>query len=158
MKKSDITASLLIIITCVLLVIFLGLRLIDGDGTAPSYRFLAGRDPITCEKAKTEITDKRYTYSFEADFNDICSKADAELIPDGFIGNTISIDNLSGSEPLCRMYWPPRSWFPRGPVWVYIYKNRQYIKFPNSEHSAFCEKDGWVMVEVVYFHGWRWPF
>ncbi|MBN2591876.1 MAG: hypothetical protein JXA81_00105 [Sedimentisphaerales bacterium] len=158
MKKSDITASLVIIITCVLLVVFLGLRSIGGDGIAPSYLFLAGREPITCKKADSPDDDRRYTYSFEADFNDICSKADDELIPEGFVGQTFDIENLSGSEPLCRMYWPPRSWFSHRLTWIYIYNNRQSIKFPNSKYNAVADKDGWVTVEVVYGKDWWWPF
>jgi hypothetical protein len=161
MKKSDITASLLIIITCVLLVIFLGLRSIDGyvggGGTAPSYRFLAGREPISFKKADKGNEDRRYTYSFETDFNDLCSKADAELKPAGFFGNTISIDNLFGNDSSCRIYYRKER-FPRGPVLIYIYDNRQYIEFPDSKKGALSMKDGWVMLEVVCGRGWQWPF
>jgi hypothetical protein len=172
MKKSDITASMLIIITCALLVIFLGLRSIDGyvggGGTAPSSRFLSGREPMTCKKAEkgTEdssgIEDRRYVYSFEADFNDLCSKANTELIPAGFVGSTIVDDTVvdkSFSEVLSsiRVYYL-KGRFPRGPIWIYIYKNRQCIKLPNSNDYARTDKDSWVVVDIVYGRGWRWPF
>jgi len=171
MKKSDITASLLIIIMCILLVIFLGLRSIDGyiggGGTAPSYRFLAGREPITCKIAdkgtedSSGIEDRRYVYSFEADYNDLCSKANAELIPAGFVGNTIVGEALLGNE--CRIY-DLNGRFPRRPICIYIYKNTQYIdlhdlyKNISKSNYALSDKDGWVMVEIVYYRGWRWPF
>ena len=148
-------------IIAALVLIWLGLRLIDGDVTAPSYSFLAGRNPVSSKKVKkgTEdsrgIEDRRYIYSFEADFNDLCTKADAELRPDGFAGKTLVGEAFFRNES--RIYYRKES-FPRGPVWIYIYKNIYYEKFPNSEHSAFCEKEGWVMVEVFYFRGWRWPF
>ena len=154
-KKSDITASLVIIIVCVLLMIMLWLRTSDRGGTPPSYSFLAGRNPITCDKANTPDEDIRYTYSFKADFNDLCSKADAELIPAGFVGNTIVGEALLGYE--CRIY-DLNGRFPRGPVCIYIYDYRQYIKRQNSNDYVISLKDGWVAVEVVYYRGWRWPF
>jgi hypothetical protein len=161
MKKSDITASLLIIITCVLLVIFLGLRSIEGyvggGGTPPSYRFLAGRNPITLREVRKRGGKKRYTYSFEADFNDVCSKADAELIPAGFVGKTLVDQHPPGNKSFERSYWL-KNRFPRGDVWIYINNNHQYIELPNSKKVAYCEKDGWVVVTVVYGQGWRWPF
>lgn len=161
MKKFDITVSLGIIILCVLLMIMVGLRSIDRDGTVPSYGFLGGRNPVACENGKTEFTDKRYTYSFEADYNDLCSKADAELIPAGFVGSTIVDDTVvdktfSDIMSSFRVYYL-KGGFPRGPIWIYIYKNRQCIKLPNSNDYARADKDGWVMVEVVYGR-WRWPF
>lgn len=167
MKKFDITASLAIIIVCVLLTIMLWLR--TSDGNAPSYSFLDGRNPISCEKTKRDegirgIEDGRYTYSFEADFNDLCLKADAELIPAGFSSNSRVSINLSGDVSPIRIY-DLKERFPRGQVWIYIYNNRQYIDMhdlntsvPKSEDYKMAEKNGWVMVEVIYYRGWRWPF
>ena len=90
------------------------------------------------------------------------SKADAELIPAGFVGTTVVDDTLvdktfSDVMSSLRVYYL-KGRFPRGPVWIYIYNNRQYTKFPNSEHSAFYEKGGWVQVTIIYGRGWRWPF
>ena len=162
-KKSDITASLIIIIVCVLLMIMLWLRTSDRGGTAPSYSFLAGRNPITCEKVNRGIEDRRYIYSFEADFNDLCSKADAELISGGFIGKNLTDKNFSGNEHSTRYYWL-KGRFPHGPVWININNNLQYIDLhdlytnvPKSNY-ALSEKDGWVMIEVIYGRGWQWPF
>ena len=154
-KKSDIAASLVIIIVCALLMIMLWLRTSDRGGTAPSYSFLAGRNPISCKIANRGTEDIRYTYSFEADFNDLCSKANAELIPDGFVGNTIVGEALLGHE--CRIY-DLNGRFPRGPVCIYIYDYRQCIKLLNSNDYAISLKDGWVTVEISYGRGWQWPF
>jgi hypothetical protein len=156
MKKSDITASLLIIITCILLVILLSLRSIDGVGTVPSYSFLAGRNPIKYEKADKGNEDKRYIYSFEADYDDLWSKAYSELKPAGFTANGI-VRILSGKESKERTFQLKEK-FPRGSVLIYIYNNVQYIKHTNSSNFDIAPKDGWVMVEIVYYRGWRWPF
>ena len=102
MKKFVIKISLAFVIIAVALMILLGLR--SRDEVVPSYRFLGGRNPITCEKWKTPNEDKRYSYSFEADFNDVCSKADAELIGAGFAGKSV-VKILSGNEPRERYYY-----------------------------------------------------
>ena len=167
MKKFVIKISLaFVIITVVLLSL---LVLLSSDSFEPSYRFLGGRSPITCEKANRGnedsrgIKDKRYIYSFEADFNDICLKADAELIPADFAVKA-AVQILSGNESRERYYFLKER-FPRGPVWVYIYNNRQYVDLhdlythiPKSEAYGLADKEGWVMVEIVCYRGWRWPF
>ena len=160
MKMFIIKISMVFIGIAVVLLIFLGLR--SRDEVVPSYRFLGGRNPTACKKAKTGNEDKRYIYSFEADFNDICSKADAELIPEGFVGTTVVDDTVvdkifSDVMSSLRVYYL-KGIFPCGPIWIYIYKNRQCIKLPNSNDYAIADKDGWVMVEVRYGRGWRWPF
>lgn len=136
--------------------ILVGLRSCDGGGTAPSYQFLSGRNPIKFEKVKTENEDRRYTYSFEADFNDLCSKAHAELTPDGFAVRE-AVQILSGKEFRERYYYLKEK-FPRGAIYIYIYENRQCIKLPDSNDYAMAEKAGWIVVTVVYGEGWRWPF
>ncbi|HCO96246.1 MAG TPA: hypothetical protein DIU00_20285 [Phycisphaerales bacterium] len=164
MKKYIIKISLVFIGIAVVVLVFLGLRLRREGGA--SYRFLAGREPITGEKANRRsedsrgLLDRRYIYSFEADFNDFCTKADAELIPAGFSSNSRVFKNLSGDNSPYRIYriYDLKERFPRGPVWIVIYNDIQCVKFPNSEHNGLSEKDGWVMVEVVYGRGWRWPF
>jgi len=166
MKKLVTKISLTFVIIAALVLIWLGLRLIDGDGTAPSYSFLGGRSPIECKKANRRsedsrgLLDRRYIYSFEADFNDLCSKANAELILAGFSSNPRVIKNLSGDNSHYRIYriYDLKERFPRGPVWIVIHNDIQCVKFPNSEHNGLSEKDGWVMVEVIYGRGWRWPF
>jgi len=158
MKKFDITVSLGIIILCVLLMIMVGLRSSDRGGTAPSYRFLAGREPVNFKKAKTGNEDIRYTYSFEADFNDICSKADVELIPAGFSGKTDVIDIPKLYKFTIRSYHL-KGKFPRGPIDIRVHNNDiKYIVFTDSKKGVKPIKDGWVTVEVVYYRGWRWPF
>jgi hypothetical protein len=156
MKKSVIMISLVFVIIAALVLILLGLLSIDEGGTAPSYSFLAGRNPIKREKAKTGNEDRRYTYSFEADFNDLCSKAHSELTPAGFVVRSV-VQIHPGKEFGYRFYYLKEK-FPRGLVHIYIYDSRQYIKLPNSNDYGIAPRDGWVMVEIVYGRGWRWPF
>ncbi len=153
MKKFYITISLVIIIVSAVLLILLGL--LSRDSFVPSYRFLGVRNPTSCKDVKI---GECYYYSFEADFNDICLKADAELIPAGFVGSTIVDDtvvdkNFSDIMSSFRVYYL-KGIFPRGPIWIYIYKNRQCIKLPNSNDYTIADKDGWVEVEVRYGRGW----
>ena len=157
MKKFVIKISLSFVIITVLVLILLILRSLNEYGSVPSYRFLNGRNPITCKKADKVIEDKRYTYSFEADFNDLCSKADAELKSAGFVGNTVSIENLSGNESPYSVYCQ-KGKFPHGMVWVYIYSNQKYLELPDSQKDVIDEKDGWVRIEVVYYKYWLWMF
>ena len=164
MKNYIIKISLAFVIIAALVLIMLGLRSIDGDGTAPSYSFLAGRSPITCEKRRTSNEETYYTYSFKADFNDVCLKADAELIGAGFVAKNLTGKSLSGNEYITRYYWQ-KNRFPRGPIWININNNLQYtdlhdhyINTPKSMHYGLAEKEDWIMIEVIYGRGWRWPF
>ena len=155
--KSIIKISLAFVIIGVILLILLGLRSIDRGGTATSYCLLGGRKPISCKDLRTKDVDKIYAYSFEADFNDLCTKADAELIPAGFWGRTIVVKNLSDNDSNERYYWLKQK-FPRGGIYIRIVNNQQYVELPNSNDYAICEKEGWAGIQIVYYRGWRWPF
>ena len=155
MKKFVIKISLGIIILSAGLMIFVGLRSIDGDETIPSYRFLDDRSPTACKKAKTGGMDKCYAYSFEGDindFNDVCLKADTELIPAGFVDRT---------QPRYRSrerdYWLKNK-FPRGPVHIVIRNDHAYIEYPDSKEGGLCIRKGCFVVMITYWRGWRWPF
>jgi len=156
MKKFVIKISLAcVIVIVILLILFV---LLSRDEDIPSYRFLDGRNLAAYKDVKTGRMDKYYIYSFEADYNDVCSKADAELIPAGFVGSTIVDDtvvnkNFSDIMSSFRVYYL-KGIFPRGPIWIYIYKNRKCIKLPNSNDYKIADKDGWVNVEVRYGRGW----
>jgi len=142
MKKYVITVSLGIIILCILLLILLGLR--SREEVVPSYRFLAGRNPTACKDGKTPNVDKLYTYSFEADFNDVCSNAKAELISAGFVDRTLPANKFREHR-----YWLKNS-FPRGPVRIVIHNNHEYIE----KYSAVGPRNGWVVVEIAYWRDW----
>ena len=152
MKKSDFTASLVIIIVCVLLMIMLWLR--SGDSFVPSYRFLGGLSPVACKKANRETEDSRgnvdtlYIYSFEADFNDVCLNAKSELTSAGFVNRT-----HPGNESHERRYWLKGS-FPRGPVDINILNNYEYIEHPISKKGGLGHKDGWIVVTIAYWRNW----
>ena len=147
MKKFDITVSLGIIILLAGLMIMLGL--LSRYSFVPSYRFLAGRNPTACREDKWGGVDKCYTYSFEADFNSICSNAEAELIGAGFIDRT-----LPGNESRERRYWLKGS-FLHGPVDIKIFNNTQYIEDPISKGGGLGPEDGWVVVTVAFWQGFR---
>jgi len=153
MKKLFVKISLVFGIIAALVLVLLILRSLEED--APSYSFIASRNPITCKKGKSDNEDIHYTYSFEADFNDFCLKVDAELIPAGFVADTSVSQSSIRVE--CREY-RLQSRFPRGPVWIVIFNDVQFKKSPNSKEGSFSEKDGWVMIKVIYGRGWRWPF
>jgi hypothetical protein len=118
----------------------------------PSYRFIAGRKPISCKDIKKGGVDKFYAYSFEADFNDVRSNAEAELIPAGFVDNTQPLNKSIYHDYL------QKSRFPRGQVWIMIHNNREYIENPISKDGRLVPRDGWVVVMIMYWRGWRWPF
>ena len=145
MKKSIIKISLAIIIICVLLMILVGLRSRNED--IPWYRFLGGRIPTVYfeynEKSRAE--DKLYTYSFEADFNDVCLNAEAELIPSGFVDRTIPGEKSSKHTYLLKKIFHRRS------VQIVIHNNHEYI----HKDDALGPKDGWIVVEIAYWRGWR---
>jgi len=150
MKKSIAKLSLAFVIIAALVLILVGLQSLDE--VVPSYRFLGGRNPVAFRDVKTGGTDKCYTYSFEADFNDVCSNAEAELIGEGFVDGT-----QPGYKSRVRDYWLKNK-FPRGKVWIYIHNNHEYIKHPDSKDGALGEKDGWIVVTIAYWRNWWWPF
>ena len=139
---------------CVIVVVvfLILLVLLSRSEDIPSYRFLGGRSPVACRDAKTEEVDKCYTYSFEGDFNDVFLKADAELIPAGFVDRT-----LPGLESHERRYWLKGS-FPRGPVHIHIHNNREYREHPISKKGVLDIRAGWIVVEIMYWRNWWWPF
>jgi len=147
MKKSVIKISLAFVIITIVLLILLGLR--SRDEVAPSYRFLGGRNPVACKDGKTRNVDKYYTYSFEADFNDVCLNAKAELISAGFVDRTLPRD-----ESREHTYWLKNS-FPRGPVRIVIHNNHEYVELPISKDGALGDKNGCIVVEIAYWRGWR---
>ena len=133
-------------IIAALVLIWLGLRFIDRDGTAPSYGFLAGRSPVACRDEKKGNVDKCYIYSFEGDFNDVCSNAGAELISMGFIDRT-----LPSEKSRKRTFWL-KEIFHCNPVNIQIHNNHMYVE----NDDAIGPKDGWVVVKIIYWRGW-WP-
>jgi hypothetical protein len=152
--------SKILLLCVIVIVVFLILFVLLSRGEdIPSYRFLDGQYPAECKKANGRIEDnlgildKIYTYSFEADFNDLCLTADAELIPAGFRGTTLVGQTLNSPENSIRSY-RQKGRFPRGSVRIWIYSQEQYLEIPLSNEDAL----DLIMVEIVYYRGWRWPF
>jgi len=147
-----------IFLSCVIVIVVLLILLIHlSHDSEPSYRFLCDQNPTVCKDVKTQGVDKFYAYSFEADFNDVCSKADTELIGEGFVVRTNIGKTLSGNEYSIRNY-VQKNRFPRGPVWIVIQNNREYRENLDSNKSALSIKDGWVVVMITYWRNWWWPF
>lgn len=142
MKKFVIKISLAFIGITVVLLVFLGLR--SREEVVPSYRFLCGRNPTACKNGKTRNVDKLYTYSFPADFNDVCLNAKAELISAGFVDRTLPANKFREHR-----YWLKNS-FPRGPVRIVIHNNHEYIE----KYSAVGPREGCVVVEIAYWRDW----
>ena len=148
MKKfiSKILPACVIVIVILLIL----LVLLSCDEDMPSYSFLGGRNPVSYEEfnKKSWPEDRWYIYSFEADFNDVCSKADAELLPMGFVERT-----LPGSVSWEHTYWLKGS-FPRAPIRIIIHNHPGNVE----EDDTLAPKEGWVGVTVIYIRGWWWPF
>ena len=137
-----------VIVIVLLLILFM---LLPCTEEIPSYRFLAGRSPVACRDVIKGSVDKCYSYSFEADFNDVCSNAEAELISEGFVDRT-----LPRRKSLKRDYWLPGK-FPRGPIKIMINNNYEYIEHPISKKGELHPRDGWIVVEIAYWRNW-WLF
>jgi hypothetical protein len=103
---------------------------------------------VACREVKTGSVDKCYSYSFEADFNDVCSQAGTELISKGFVDRT-----LPGRKTLERDYWLKSS-FPRAPIKIMIHNNHRYIEHTISKKGELHPRDGWIVVEIAYWRNW----
>lgn len=160
MKKSAVKRSLafVVIVGIFLTVIGLLLRNSRSGPSMPSFSFLSGRKPAFHSKNNSQ-TMYRITndiYSFEADFNNVCLNANAELLALGFVDTT---------QPIlyCREY-VFRGKLPYELVHVRISDNQKLTvystpessKYSSPERHAFHYRDGWVSVEVtVEVAKWR---
>ena len=148
MKKFVIKLSLAFVIVIVGFLVLLGFR--PRDSFVPSYRFLGGRSPYSYSETRSDkILYKQglYIYTFEADFNDVCTNLEAELIPEGFVNTSMPNDNSNE-----RFYTLKRE-LPLRPVIIMIHNNCGYIE----KDDTLGPRDGWVMVQVVCWRK-RWPF
>ena len=146
MKKFVIKISLAFVILAALILILL--VLLSHDEDIPSYRFLGGLNPAAYKEFndKSHAEDRLYIYSFEGDFNDVCTKARAELISAGFVDRTLPTE-----KSRMHTFWL-KEFFHRNPVNIRIYNNHMYIE----KDDAIGPKDGWIVVEVGYWPGqWR---
>jgi len=119
-----------------------------------SSRFLAGREffrSIRTESGRPPYKIVTQTCSFEADFNDVCTNADAELLGRGF-----KVVVRASQRPETRRYVLQKDAFSEWTS-VTIYGGRRFTKFPLRQFSRdrddYCygyeSSDGWVAVEVA---------
>lgn len=150
MKRSVIKISFAVAITIGVLLTPLGL-LRRYSKPMPSFQFLSSRGPAICIKEAAGKTLDRKVYSFEADFNDVCADANAELSALGYVDTT-----RPRQEPRSREYMF-RNKVHGGSVTVSIidrHKLSVYSTPQRSEHSspdlyAYHYRVGWVSVNIV---------
>lgn len=128
--------------------------LLSRDTTpAPSFRFLGDQRPISCDKPESRRSPDRTTvlvYVFEADFNDVCREADAELASLGFLDFQPPPPQDEGNRRYC--LWNTAR---EERVVVDILDERRSRGLLESsghftaEQLAQQYKNGWVYVSVV---------
>jgi len=146
-----ITAAAVIVVALALL----GLWIWSLDPwPVKSVDFLAGREffrRIKNEKAIPSYRIVTETCSFDADFNDICTRADAELLARGFKA-VVHVPPRPGTRRYVLQKKPFGEWTS-----VTIYGGKRFDKFalkqssqdPNDYGCGYESRDGWVAVEVA---------
>ncbi|UCF14359.1 MAG: hypothetical protein JSW59_13170 [Phycisphaerales bacterium] len=157
MKRRLVKISLAILIVAGVL---LGLLIVLTRDWGPemSFGFLDGRAltaSIKQYRGKSFYSTTREVYSFEADFNDVCAKADAELSVMGF-------KNVSDGRRSLRNYrlgdhMSANKWIVvriLDMCWHEIYSSPEPSKFDGGE---YYRRTGWVSVEVRRSRLRSWP-
>jgi len=153
MKRSVIKKSFAVAITIGVLLTLLGL-LRRYSKPMPSFQFLSSRGPAICIKeaaSKTLDRKTQFVYSFEADFNDVCADANAELSALGYVDTT-----RPRQEPRSREYMF-RNKVHGGSVTVSILDRHKLSVYSTPRRSEYSSPDlyayhyrvGWVSVVIV---------
>ena len=172
MKRHVIKISLAVLVvvgvfTCLLLV------LAQDRGSRVSFDFLEGRTSMRRTVSGLRGSGHRITgeaYSFEADFNDLCTKADTELLAKGFsitgpgtVGPFSSRRYIRGAMTSretdiiirgdLRIFTrsTPKSSEDQGLDPTYYFHYKYYFK------NKYQVKNGWVTVEVWQRRIGLWP-
>jgi len=159
MKRRVVKISLAIFVVIGILLGLLVVLLLD-TGLETSFDFLDGRTmtgPI--DQAHHSHIIKGEVYSFEADFNDVCAKAGAELLELGF-----SSKRGFDRDPRRCSYARHKSASIRQLGVMIIDKHRfsMYSTPKSSEYSSpdryqYHYEEGWVSVEIVRTRLKYWP-
>jgi len=159
MKRRAVKISLVVTVAVVILLGLLVVLAWDWD-LETSFGFLDGRTMTgRIEQARNSRKITREVYSFEADFNDVCAKADAELSALGF--RRLSEGN---QEPRMRDYLRKKSFSVR---WVNV-RVIDRLKFsagsaPKSSENSnpdrweYRDAEGWVSIEIQRVQRQFWP-
>lgn len=161
MKRPVIKISLAIVIIIGIFLALFGLLSRDSMPTL-SFNFLRGRELTSCIKAdpgRSVYRTTRYVYSFEADFNDVWSKANAELSALGFVTGTFRQD-----EPRIREY-QLRGKRNDELVTVRILDRHKLLVYSTPKSSQYSSPDrheyhyryGWVTVDIAQRRLRSWP-
>ena len=154
MKKSVVKRSLAVVIIVGIFLTLVGLLVWYSRSRPPipSFRFLSGQGSAlhVKDKRKSLYRTTRDIYSFEADFNDVCADANAELTALGFVDET-----PLGHESSRRVYSLQKK-VPGESVWIRIldkhkiavYSTPESSEYSSPELHAYHYRDGWVSVEV----------
>lgn len=162
-KRRVIKISLAIFVVVAGILLALLAVMMCDSGPEISLGFLEGRAMtarIEEETSKSAYRTTREVYSFRADFNDVCARADAELSATGT--KTLLFRGWPGRE--VAMY-PFRSTFSGESVRVSIAagkKLRKYLTPKWSKQSSlfgynYEHTDGWVSVEIIQTRPRSWP-
>jgi hypothetical protein len=153
MKKRVIRISLAISVVLGILFGLLTALMRDGEQEM-SFGFLAGRTlavPIQQNTNRSFDSTTNKVYSFMADFNDVCAKADAELFAMGF-----KIAPLGFRPRSCRVY--RLGDFASANTWmrVYIHEDMEITEAPDGllRHRP---AEGWISIEVCRSRLRSWP-
>lgn len=120
----------------------------------PSFAFLGDHAlGLRVEKNRKERILNRITravYSFEGDFNDVCSKAGGELSALGFVE-----DAQPQHEVNCREYLFKGD-FPDELVRVSILNRHMLSEHATTSRAVFHFRPGWVSVVITRERGAPW--
>ena len=145
LKKSRVKKVCAIVIIVSIALVTAAL-LLNRPTPVPSFKFLASRKPLIRVKHnadKSLIPETHLTYSFEADFNDLHTKARSELLALGYVENIRPQD-----PPDVRTY---RLSDQRGDTRIDILDKHRYKVYSTPRNSEYPSPD---RVEPHYAEGW----
>ena len=163
-KRRVIKISLAIFVVVAGILLALLAVMMCDSGPEISLGFLDGRAMtarLEEETGKSAYRTTREVYSFEADFNDVCARADAELSATG-AKTLLYSGRWPGRE--VAMY-PFRSTFSGESVRVSIAEGKKLRKYLTPKWSKqaslfgynYERTSGWVSVEIIQTRPRSWP-
>lgn len=157
MKRRVIKIALAIFVVVGILVGLLAAMALDS-GPEMSFSFLDGRTMTgRIEQARNSRRVTREVYSFEADFNDVCAEADAELSAMGSQIASFSAGEIADREYRLGSHISANRW-----ILVRIRDRYRLEVFSSPESSkldssTYYPRKGWVSVEVRRRRLRSWP-
>jgi hypothetical protein len=105
--------------------------------------------PVTCASGAPIYHSWIQYYSFEADFNDVCKAADAELLALGFKTHTISVERQK-----LRVYTLSKATSSKT---VIVFDRQRFVGSPRVRLLQPLVADGWVTVKISRGRLPLWP-